>query len=475
MSQLLIEKWKPLLESDKVEKIVDPYRNRVTATLLENQERFLSEASAQSVASNIANWDPVLINLVRRLAPKLIAYDICGVQPMTGPTGLIFAMRAKYTNAAGPEAQFNEANSAFSGTGSHLGANPFDVAGSITGISVTNQGSGYTSAPTVTITGDGFNASATAILGSGADSDKVVSVIVNNGGYSFSSVNVTFTGGAGTGAAATAAISANPYSTGRGKDLADGEVDMFEAMTTTIEKTSVTAKTRQLRADYSLELAQDLRAIHGLDAETELSNILSSEIIAEINREIVRLVYNIAKPGAQFATKPGTYDLVNDADGRWFIERFKGLMFAIERDANAISIESRRGKGNLIITSSDVASALAMAGVLNYSPALQAQVNLDVDVTGTTYAGTMGRFKVYVDPYLSSDGYVVGYKGPNPYDAGVFYAPYVPLQMVRATNVDTFQPAIGFKTRYGLVSNPFTSISPSSNVYYRKCKVENLL
>jgi hypothetical protein len=267
------------------------------------------------------------------------------------------------------------------------------------------------------------------------------------------------------------------FTTGVGKGTSDGEVDAWNSMSMTIEKTSVTAKTRQLRADYSLELAQDLRAIHGLDAENELSSILSSEIIAEINREIVRTIYAVSKPGASWSgiTSAGTFDLANDADGRWFLERVKGLLFAIERDANAIAKETRRGKGNIIITTADVASALAMAGILNYAPALQPQIDLEVDETGVTFAGKVGRFRVYIDPYLGTDGYVVGYKGGNAYDAGMFYCPYVPLQMVRATSVDTFQPAIGFKTRYGLISNPFTSLSANSNVYYRKSKILNLL
>lgn len=368
MNQLLIEKWQPLLENEKVTQINDTYRTRVTAQLLENQEKFLAEA-ATSVASNAQNWDPVLINLVRRLAPKLIAYDICGVQPMTGPTGLVFAMRSKYVEGFTPgyktpgptgEALFDESNTAYSGTGAHAEDDPWNVA----------------------------------------------------------------------------------FGTGTGKTTADGEVDAWNSMSVTIEKTSVTAKTRQLRADYSLELAQDLRSIHGLDAENELSNILSSEIISEINREIVRTVYTIAKPGAQFSTTPGTFDLSADADGRWFMEKVKGLMFALERDANSVARDTRRGKANIIITSADVASALAMSGVLSYGSVQPGYVDLEADETGVTLAGKVGRFKVFIDPYLGTDGYVVGYKGANAYDAGMFYCPYVPLQMVRATNVETFQPAI---------------------------------
>jgi hypothetical protein len=392
MSQVLLEKWEALLESDKVEKINDVYRKKVTAQLLENQEKFLAEA-AQTTTGNVQNWDPILISLVRRMAPKLIAYDICGVQPMTGPTGLVFALRSRYTNASGDEALFKESDTHFSGAGTHEGDNPFDD---------------------------------------------------------------------------------TKYSTGSGKDTPSGETDAWNTMAMTIEKASVTAKTRQLRADYSLELAQDLRAIHGLDAENELSNILSNEIISEINREVVRTIYTIAKPGAQFAATPGSFDLQTDSDGRWSVERYKGLMFAIERDANAVSIETRRGKGNILIVSADVASAFVMAGVLDYNPALQANSNLEVDATGTTYAGQLGRFKVFIDPYLGTNGYVVGFKGANAYDAGMFYCPYVPLQMVRATNVDTFQPAIGFKTRYGMIANPFTTLNAGSNVYYRKVKVLNL-
>ncbi|MGB9694013.1 MAG: hypothetical protein ACPLYF_04140 [Fervidobacterium sp.] len=393
MSQVLLEKWEALLENDKVEKITNSYRKKVTAQLLENQEKFLSESAKVTTTDSAQNWDPVLISLVRRMAPKLIAYDVCGVQPMTGPTGLVFAMRARYNDKSGKEALYNEADTSFSGAGKHVSDDPFD----------------------------------------------------------------------------------SSYSTGTGKSTADGEVDAWNSMSMTIEKTSVTAQTRQLRADYSLELAQDLRAIHGLDAENELSNILSAEIISEINREVVRKIYTIAKQGAQFASTPGTFDLQNDADGRWSVERFKGLLFAIERDANAIAVETRRGKGNVIITSADVASALVMAGVLDYNPALQSATNLDVDAAGVTYAGQMGRFKVFVDPYLSTDGYVIGYKGSNAYDAGMFYCPYVPLQMVRATNTDNFQPAIGFKTRYGIIANPFTSLNAGENVYYRKAKVLNLM
>jgi len=393
MSSQLVEKWDRLLNTEKAAPILDEHRRKVTAQLLENQERFLNEVSNVSNTGNVDQWNPILISLVRRMAPKLIAYDVCGVQPMTGPTGLVFAMRARYTNKTGAEALFQETDSAFSGAGTQVGTDPYDPL----------------------------------------------------------------------------------YSTGTGKVTADGEADAWNSMSMTIEKTSVTAQTRQLRADYSMELAQDLRALHGLDAENELSNILSTEIIAENNREVIRKIYSVAKPGAQWTGVPGTFNLQADSDGRWSLERYKGLLFAIERDANAIAAETRRGKGNILITGADIASALVMAGLLDYNPNLQANTALEVDVTGTTYAGQMGRYKVYVDPYLGSDSYVVGYKGSNAYDAGVFYCPYVPLQMVRATSVDSFQPAIGFKTRYGIIANPFTSLSANQNVYYRKIKVSNLL
>ena len=498
---MLLEKWNPLLESDKVESITDQYRRKVTAQLLENQERFLAESTSSSTGS-IDNWDPILISLVRRMAPKLIAYDICGVQPMTGPTGLIFALRSRYNNgtvsgtrssnppdARGPrsnhhfdgqEAFFHEANSAYSGTGTQLGTDPFSTPGEVSEIAVNVPGNAYLSAPVVTITGGGGSgASATAILGTGGMIGKVSAIIVTSGGSGYTTApTITVAAPTGTTGPVTATASAmigGSYSNGSGLGFETGEADPWNSMTMTIEKVAVTAKTRQLRADYSLELAQDLRAVHGLDAENELSNILSSEIIAEINREIVRTIYSVAKQGAQFSNNRGTFDLQYDADGRWSVERFKGLLFAIERDANAIAVDTKRGKGNILITSADVASALVMAGVLDYNPELLAKTNVDVDVTGATFSGTMGRFRVYVDPYLSVDGYVVGYKGASAYDCGMFYAPYVPLQLVRANDATTFQPALGFKTRYGICANPFTSMEASSNAYYRKVKVKNIL
>ena len=424
LTENLQQKWGPVLDHPDLPQIGDSYKKAVTTVILENQEKamreehgMLSEAIPTNHADTmpdtggIAKFDPILISLVRRAMPNLIAYDICGVQPMTGPTGLIFAMKSNYSSQGGTEALFNEADTDFSGvTPAHAGGNP---------------------------------------------------------------VESPFTTGQGAG-------------TGTGEALGDGAVSMgnsghFNEMAFTIEKTSVTAKTRALKAEYTLELAQDLKAVHGLDAETELANILSAEILAEINREVVRTIYTSAKAGAQSGAvaSAGTFDLDVDSNGRWSVERFKGLLFQIERDANTIAQDTRRGKGNFIITSSDVASALSMAGVLDYAPALQ--TNLNVDDTGNTFAGTInGKIKVYIDPYSanSSDSnqfYCVGYKGTNAYDAGLFYCPYVPLQMVRAVGENTFQPKIGFKTRYGLVSNPFTSISADSNSYYRLVTVTNLM
>ena len=417
-SQNLQEKWQPVLEHGDLPKIDNPYKRAVTAVILENQEKaakedkaFLGEI-ANVTGGAIANWDPILISLVRRAMPNLIAYDICGVQPMTGPTGLIFAMKSRFTSNSGTEALFNEADSDFSGTGTH-----------------------------------------SASLNPGLMNDTTTSVT------------------AGTGiATATAEASSS-----------------FAEMAFSIEKSTVTAKTRQLKAEYTMELAQDLKAIHGLDAETELANILSAEILAEINREVVRTIYEKAKKGANVnTTTSGTFDLDTDSNGRWSVEKFKGLMFQVERDANVIAQETRRGKGNILICSSDVASALQMAGILDYAPALNNSLN--VDDTGNTFAGTLnGRYKVYIDPYASNNTaaqyFTVGYKGTSPYDAGMFYCPYVPLQMVRAVGENSFQPKIGFKTRYGLIRNPFAESSAQAsdtgtdqaNIYYRMVKVTNLM
>jgi hypothetical protein len=439
MTEELQTKWAPVLDHPELESIKDPYKKAVTALVLENQQqamkqdaRMLNEADVgpTNVTGGVSNFDPILISLVRRSLPNLIAYDVAGVQPMTGPTGLIFAMRARYTGQGSgySEAFYNEANTAFSGSTSV--ANPYGF----TGTAVTDTSTNFQNQVSAnTTTGIAMPTSIAEYLGS------------------------------------------------------DGNT-AFQQMAFTIEKVTVTAQSRALKAEYSLELAQDLKAIHGLDAETELSNILSTEILAEINREVIRTIYNNAKLGAQYGvTTPGFFDLDTDSNGRWSVERFKGLIFQIERDANVIAKQTRRGKGNVLIVSSDVASAMAMAGVLSYTPALQA--DLQVDDTGNTFAGMLhGRIKVYIDPYFG--GYTsnqelvtVGYKGSSPYDAGLFYCPYVPLQMVRAVDQFTFQPKIGFKTRYGMVANPFAEgttqgsgrLDSQSNVYYRIFGVKNLM
>ena len=441
LSETHEKKWQPVLEHPDLPKITDSYRRAVTSVILENQERaskedaaFLSEAApTNATGSAISNWDPILISLVRRAMPNLIAYDIAGVQPMTGPTGLIFAMRSRYTNQTGAEAFFDEADSDFSGR---------NAAGSSV---------------------DGYSSTAH----SGANP-----AVLND------SSPGTYTKGT---AMTTAAAEA----------LGDASGNAFAEMAFSIEKSTVTAKSRALKAEYTMELAQDLKAIHGLDAETELANILSAEILAEINREVVRTIYINAEKGAAVnTTTAGIFDLDTDSNGRWSVERFKGLMFQLERDANRIAQRTRRGKGNMIICSADVASALQMAGVLDYTPALNN--NLNVDDTGNTFAGVLnGRFKVYIDPYSANSAaaqyYVVGYKGTSPYDAGMFYCPYVPLQMVRAVGQDTFQPKIGFKTRYGLQANPFAESGVSdtavingagnknANRYYRRVQVANIM
>ena len=418
LSEEIQKKWSPVLDHPDLGEIKDGYRKAVTAVILENQEKALAEEKniteavhANNMSSAVDTYDPILISLVRRALPNLMAYDVCGVQPMTGPTGLIFAMKSHYTSQTGTEALFNEADTDFAGTGTHAGSNPVD----------------------------------------------------------------------------------GSYTTGTGvtRDNAElfGDTVTLNQMAFSIEKTTVTAKSRALKAEYTVELAQDLKAVHGLDAESELSNILSQEILAEINREVIRTIYKVAKTGAASTASAGTFDLDVDSNGRWSVERFKGLLFNIERDANVIAQDTRRGKGNFIICSSDVASALSMAGVLDYAPALD--TNLNVDDTGNTFAGVLnGRYKVYVDPYSANTGaasqfYVVGYKGTSPYDAGLFYCPYVPLQMVRAIDPSTFQPKIGFKTRYGMIANPFVTQSDGTtdadtftadrNQYYRSVKVSNLM
>ena len=444
----LLKKWAPVLDHGDLAAIKDSHKRSVTAQLLENQERacredahgsggyrnqtsLLSEAapinsmgasSSDASTGAVDIYDPVLISLVRRSAPNLIAYDICGVQPMTGPTGLIFAMRSRFSTQGGTEALFNEANTAFSGTNSgttfgtnQTGASPADLSG----------GTEYTR---------------------------------------------------GTG-----------MTTAQAEALGDGVGNQFQEMAFSIEKIAVTAKSRALKAEYTMELAQDLKAVHGLDAEQELANILSTEILAEINREVVRTINITATVGAQEnVTTAGTFNLDVDANGRWSVEKFKGLMFQLERESNAIAKATRRGKGNILICSSDVASALQMAGVLDYTPAL-ASNNLQVDDTGNTFAGVLnGRIKVYIDPYFAATSgthyATIGYKGTSAFDAGLFYCPYVPLQMVRAVGQDTFQPKIGFKTRYGMVANPFATSAAdgalsfsNKNIYYRRIAITNLM
>ena len=435
----LVEKWAPVLNEESAGVIQDRHKKAVTAVILENTEKalreersqmnFLSEAPATSVGnSSVSNWDPVLISLVRRAMPNMMAYDICGVQPMTGPTGLIFAMKARYgTGTTGAtEALFGEANTTYSGDSALTQAS--DTSG-LLGLTDSN--------------GD-----------SSLDNDRAKNP-------------VDFAGGTSTSKAELAGA--------------------FRNMGFTIEKQTVTAKSRALKAEYSLELAQDLKAIHGLDAETELANILSAEILAEINREVVRTINSQAKTGAQssnVATR-GIFDLSTDADGRWSVEKFKGLLVQLDREANQIAKDTRRGKGNFIVCSSDVASALAASGALDYAPALA--TNLNIDDTGNTFAGVLnGRIKVYIDPYATADYITVGYKGTNAYDAGIFYCPYVPLTMVRAVGEQDFQPKIGFKTRYGMAANPFvTGANPNDgginvataryNTYYRIFRVDNIL
>jgi hypothetical protein len=416
LSENIQEKWAPVMEHTDLPEIKDSYRRDVTLRLLENQEKFLQEAAPTNSGlatdtGNVKGWDPILISLVRRAMPQMIAYDVCGVQPMTGPTGLIFAMKSRYTSQTGDEALFNEADTAHSAEGEGSGK-----------VAATAQ-TGLTSA-----------------------------------------VN-PFT--------SPAAANALGMSTANAEKL--GEADnLFSEMAFSIDKTSVTAKSRALKAEYSTELAQDLKAVHGLDAETELANILSTEILNEINREVIRTIYIAATLGATGSdtATDGTFDLDTDSNGRWSVEKFKGLMFQIERDRNEIGHATRRGKGNFMICSADVASAMSMAGMLESGHALS------VDDTQSTYAGIMNGMKVYVDPYyVSSVGqfYCLGYKGSSPYDAGLFYCPYVPLQMVRAMGEQTFQPKIGFKTRYGMVANPFTSLAAGTNTYYRKALVTNLM
>jgi len=460
----LQEKWAPLLNFDGLDPIKDSHRRNVTAILLENQEQHLREANAfdngllletptnagnaagasggfsgsAAAGGPVAGFDPILISLIRRAMPNLVAYDLAGVQPLSGPTGLIFAMRSRYGSQTGDETFYNEVDTAFSGQNNSRGLAGFSSATS--GLGTTDQA--------------GTNPGLLNPTGS---------------------------------AAQTAYNVGQGMLTGDAENLGNGDTNQFNEMAFSIEKVLVEAKSRALRAEYTLELAQDLKAIHGLSAEAELANILSTEILAEINREIIRTIYKVAEQGAAVNTAtPGVFDLDIDSNGRWSVEKFKGLLFQIERDANAIAQRTRRGKGNVIMCSADVASALTMAGVLDYTPALNA--NLNVDDTGNTFAGVlMGKYRVYIDPYSANVSanqyYVVGYKGSSPYDVGLIYAPYIPLQMVRAVDPKMYTPSIGFKTRYGLVANPFAegpdkglgALKINSNRYYRRVQIKNLL
>jgi len=468
-AEQLQEKWAPLLNSDSADPIKDAHRKMVTAVLLENQEKFLSEernflteaptnlgnaagasggfGGGATAGGPVAGFDPVLISLIRRSMPNLVAYDLAGVQPMNGPTGLIFAMRSRRDSQSGDETFFDEVNTAFSGQDA---GNDITQGSYVSGSDGASVGFGTTSPGAKHGTNPG-------LLNPSSDATQ------------------------------------DDYAVGQGMQTGDSEAlgdasgNNFNEMAFSIEKVTVTAKSRALKAEYSLELAQDLKAIHGLNAEAELANILSTEILAEINREVIRTIYKVAETGAAVNTATaGAFDLDVDSNGRWSVEKFKGLLFQIERDANRIAQRTRRGKGNMILCSADVASALTMAGVLDYTPALNA--NLNVDDTGNTFAGVLqGKYRVYIDPYSANSAaqqyYVVGYKGSSPYDAGLFYCPYVPLQMVRAVGENTFQPKIGFKTRYGMVANPFAEgttqglgrIKANTNRYYQRVKVLNLM
>jgi hypothetical protein len=424
LAEGLQKKWGPVLEHPDMPEIKDPYKRAVTAILLENQEKALAEEGGSTrgllqeavpVNSTDSTYqtyqDPILISMIRRSMPNLIAYDVCGVQPMTGPTGLIFAMRAKYSTQSGTEALVDESDTSFTSSGSHINSGTAGVTGA-----------------------QGGSPALTLIQG---------------------------------------------LATATGEAL--GDSPEFAEMAFAIDKVTVTAKSRALKGEYTMELAQDLKAVHGLDAETELANIISQEVLAEINRETMRTIYFTANHGAQHNTSTaGVFDLDVDSNGRWSVEKFKGLMFQIERDANAVAEKTRRGKGNVIICAPDVASALSMGGVLDSSTAL------NVDSTGNTFVGTLGgRYKVFIDPYANASAtnfYVVGYKGSSAYDAGIFYCPYIPLQMVRAVGENSFQPKIGFKTRYGMVSNPFANstgngvvTTANDNYYYRIVRVDNLM
>lgn len=453
----LVKKWSAILEHADQPAIQDDYRKAVTAVLLENQEKHkhLHEAAPTNVTGGIAKWDPVLISMVRRAMPNMIAFDLCGVQPMSAPTGLVFAMRSRYTSQSGTEALFNEANSAFSGAGAHSLGGVF---------SVVREANVTTSQNTVTLKDATGVVKDMLVFGKGiAEGTKVVSVS-----------DKTVTLDKQTTATDAAAMLNFVATAGTGMPTATGEGDITAQMGMSIEKVAVEAKTRALKAEYSIELAQDMQAVHGMNAETELINIMSNEVLAEINREVLRTLYGQAKLGALKDTAvPGIFDLKADADGRWSAERFKGLHFAIERDANAISFDTKRGKGNVLVVSADVASALAAANILS-TTALD--VNLTSDWTQSTFVGTIGgRIRVHVDPYAEQDFYMLGYKGASPTDAGYFHTPYVPLQLIRGMDPQSLQPKIGMKTRYGGVANPFFQGGVRTNGYYRIAEVTNVM
>jgi len=452
-------KWGELLEAEGLDPIKDNHKRYVTGVLLENQEKALQEAAPVNVATGVAGYDPVLIGMVRRATPHMIAFDVCGVQPMTLPTGLVFAMRSRYTNQSGTEALFNEADTSFAGQGVHGGTS---FGGLIMAAALTSGSAN------VTVTDTSRLAAGMPVVATGIPVNATISS-VTNGTVFVLSANATATN-------ATATINVG-LNIGTGLSTATGEGNITGVMGFSIEKVSVTAETYQLTTGYSVELAQDMKNLHGLDAEAELSNILSTELLIEQNRRVLRTIYNVAKAGAQKNTAtPGVFNLTTDSDGRWSNEKFKGLLFSINRDANAIAVDVRLGRGNILICSADVASALAAASMLSYAPLIEDNAGLGNDWTASTYVGMLnGQLKVYVDPYATDDFYVVGFKGSQ-YQAGLFFCPYVAAQLYRATDPASFQPLLGMKMRSGLVANPLSgSLGFRQNGFYRACSIANLI